>query len=108
MACKCKTKSEKIQSPDYTITPEAECIFCGEKHFSTAMALAHELGYVAVNRQSIIGELVLAQWHIWRKDFQLAESLRDLRHIIQNRRENELKNEWEIISEHFDKLIKEK
>ena len=76
----------------HNVRPTEECVFCAEKHLATAYALAQENGYADANRYRIIGELVEAQWHIWRKSVQLAEMLRAMRHEIQMR--NEASVDW--------------
>lgn len=67
--------------------PEAQCVACAEKHISYALALSKEAGYVPVNRQRIIGELVAAEIHLYRKWPAMAERVRTLRHCIQDRNE---------------------
>lgn len=67
------------------IRPDEPCVYCAEKHFATAYALANENGYEAKNRTAILGQLVLSQWHLWRDHRDLARRIRDLRHRIQHR-----------------------
>lgn len=106
MACSCRNKKADAVDIPHTVTPTEPCIFCAEKHFSTALSLIQEVGYESPNRQSIIGEIVLAQWHIYRMDYHLAEDLRDLRHLIQNRRETEVTADMlKKISDKFDVII---
>ena len=66
--------------------PTDQCEFCAEKHLSAAHALANESGYAAVNRQSIIGQLALAGWHLWEDHRDLAVKSSALRHDIQHRK----------------------
>ena len=87
------------------VLPTDECVLCAEKHFSTAYALAQESGYGTPNRQRIVGELVLAQWHSWHTDLKLAESIRAIRHLIQQRREAEV--EWAGMLAEIDALATE-
>lgn len=102
MACNCKNK---VDSP-HIIKPNEPCATCAEKHFSTAYALTRECGYEGVNRQHIIGEIVLAQWHIYQKDYHLAELLRAVRHKIQNREEKRITNQsWAEIANRFDAIL---
>ena len=68
--------------------PSTRCVFCAEKHVSTAYALAQERGYEGTNRAWIIGELVLAQWHL--AGGEAAEKLREARHLVQARREKDV------------------
>jgi hypothetical protein len=93
---------EKADTPE-KILPAEECVMCAEKHLSTAYALAQERGYVPVNRQRIIGELVACQWHIWKTNLKLAESIRDIRHLIQHRREVEIF--WEPVLSAIDSEV---
>ena len=82
--------------------PTDECVFCAEKHFSTAKRLAVERGYEGPNRQDVIGEICLAQWHCWHVSPACAESMRKARHLVQLRREGEV--EWAEISRMVDAL----
>ena len=86
------------------IAPAEECVQCGEKHLSTAYALAQERGYETPNRQRIIGELVLAQWHIWKKDLKLAEAMCAVRHLIQYGKIAEV--DWMELLTGMDALVK--
>ena len=70
--------------------PATQCVFCAEKHLSYANALAEEAGYVAINRQRIIGELTAAALHLYKEHAELAEKVRTIRHLIQQRREAEV------------------
>lgn len=72
------------------IYPEDGCVLCAEKHISAAFALAGEAGYVAVNRQRIIGELTACALHLYKEHKELAEKVRAARHLIQQRREAEV------------------
>ena len=74
------------------IYPAEGCELCAEKHLSTAYALAGEAGYVAINRQRIIGELTAAALLLYKDHPKLAESIRAARHLIQNR--NEAAVDW--------------
>lgn len=75
------------------IKPDAECVFCGYKHFCAARAFWREglaSGYTTENRADICGELTAAQWHLWRKDYALAQMIRDIRHLVEHGREAEV------------------
>jgi len=97
-----------------TIAPSEACIFCAEKHLSTAWRLATERGYGGINRLAIIGELVLAQWHIFETDEALAKSIRAMRHIVQQRRKEKiiwdapLRRMNELAAAEAEKIGKEK
>ncbi len=74
------------------IYPAEGCELCAEKHLSTAYALAGEAGYVPINRQRIIGELTTCALHLYKEHAELAEKVRAIRHLIQNR--NEAAVDW--------------
>jgi hypothetical protein len=79
-------------------------VFCAEKHLSTAYALANEIGYENLNRMYIIGELVLSQWHL-KNHKDEAMSIREIRHLVQNRKENEINGTKPM--EMVEKLVEE-
>ena len=100
-----KTDGRKLDVPsgnEHFIKPDELCVMCGEKHLATAYALSQEPGYVPVNRQRIIGELVACQWHIYKVDPALAEEVRNIRHLIQNR--NEADVDWHPLLTAMDAL----
>lgn len=105
MSC-CGKHKEKVATgaPDVErkTLPSDECILCAEKHLATAYALAVENGYESVNRIAIIGQLCLSQWHCWHADIELAKSIRDIRHLIQQRREAEV--DWTPMLAEMDAL----
>lgn len=84
------------------IYPATGCELCAEKHLSTAFALAGEAGYVAVNRQRIIGELTACALHLYKEHAELAEKVRAMRHLIQQRREAEV--DWNPLLAEIDAL----
>jgi hypothetical protein len=85
--CGKHTKERGLPDMPRPILPSDECVLCAEKHLSTAYSLAQERGYADANRQYIVGELVLAQWHLWHVSIRLAEIIRGIRHQIQMRQE---------------------
>ena len=99
MACSCR-HNQKVRDGEEK-RPKSPCIFCAEKHLSTAYALSKEIGYEGINRQWIIGELVLSQWHL-KEHLDEAMEIRKIRHQIQSRREQDVK--WEPILEKIGKL----
>lgn len=101
MSCLCHRKTG---NPTGLVYPDEPCIACCEKHFSQAWDWATEGGYVAVNRQKIIGALASAQAHCWQNHPELAQKLRNLRHRIQAREEIRVP-EWESIAEDIEDLI---
>lgn len=94
MSCCGKHATEKGIGIDTArkFVPTDECVFCAEKHLATAYALAQENFYEAKNRDRAIGELCLAQWHIYHLDMEIAKQMREMRHLIQMRKEKEI--EW--------------
>ena len=82
MTCNCHKKHDA--ELDFSKRPTEPCYLCAEKHLSAAAALARENGYEGANRAMLVGELVLAQWHLWTLDRPLAEKIRDARHAIQS------------------------
>lgn len=119
MGCKCKEKNQrdtsyahidpKILSFNAKTSPIEGCLYCAEKHLSTAAALARELGYIAVNRGYVIGEIVAACWHLngtkIPEAISLADKLRDFRHKIQNRADDKECQDFAPYLEEIDKLI---
>lgn len=81
-----------------TKRPTTRCAYCAEKHFATAYALAREAEsaaeYAEADRAFVIGELVLAQWHLG-KDSPAAAALREARHLVQARRAGEV--DWGML-----------
>jgi hypothetical protein len=59
-------------------------------------------GYVPINRQRIIGELTAAALHLYKAHPELAESIRAVRHLIQQRREAEV--DWHPLLTAMDAL----
>ena len=84
------------------IFPADGCEMCAEKHLSTAFALAGEAGYVAVNRQRIIGELTACALHLFKEHAETSEKVRAIRHLIQQRRETEV--DWMPLLAEIDAL----
>lgn len=103
MSCPCHVKNGK---PTELIYPDEQCLACCEKHFSQAWDWAREGGYVAVNRQKIIGALASAQAHCYQSRMEFAVKLRDLRHKIQNR-EEVAPGEWENLALELDRIVNE-
>ena len=105
MACCGKHKAKVsggLVDMDRRTLPTDECVLCAEKHLATAYALATENGYEGTNRASTIGQLCLAQWHCWHADAKLAEAIRDVRHLVQQRREAEV--DWSGVIIRMDGL----
>ena len=85
------------------IAPDEQCLLCGEKHFSYAMQLANEIGYIEVNTQRIIGELVASQWHIHEKYPEISESIREIRHLIQERTTSQI--DWAFVAKSIHSAV---
>lgn len=86
----------------FSIYPSEGCVMCAEKHLSTALALAGEAGYITPNRQRIIGELTACALHLYKEHAELAENVRAIRHLIQQRRETEV--DWMPLLAEMDAL----
>lgn len=97
-------ENKKPYHDAFEILPDEECIMCAEKHYSYAMELASEIGYIAVNNQKIIGQLVASQWHVAKYDEQLANDMRDIRHLVQERTTESI--DWKPICLRLEELIK--
>lgn len=103
MGCGCGKSGKNSPRADAPgIAPTEPCVFCAEKHLATAYALAQESGYVPLNRARIIGELVASQWHLWRLSLPLAEKIRDVRHLVQRRKESEI--DWPPLLSEMNEL----
>ena len=96
MTCKCNEKRLRDHphphDDNHRTRPDEVCYYCAEKHLSTAATLAKEQGYAGINRGYIIGELVAASWHLYgggKAAAELSAALREFRHRIQSRREDE-------------------
>lgn len=87
-------------------SPTEICLYCAEKHLSTAWAWARERGYEEVNRQAIIGELVSTVDHLPWAEVELAEKIRDARHEIQDSHTKQPQVDWEGLMRDIDKLIR--
>lgn len=94
--CNCENK--------YNKKPDEYCLYCAEKHLSTAMQAYNETGYLDNNRQFIIGQLELARKHLSEND-ELAQKIRELRHKIQDRRIQVFSADWNQICSLFNMYI---
>ena len=93
-----------VDSANHLIRPAEPCVLCAEKHLYTAWALGREFPYMPVNRATIVGELCLCQWHLVTFDLPLAQKVRDMRHLIQKRKEGDIK--WEAPILEMDSLVR--
>ena len=89
MPCNC-VKTNPVATKT---SPRQPCFLCAEKHLSGAAAFAREHGYADVNRAYVVGEIWAAELHLAPSPDPAAQellaALRDLRHRIQSRREDE-------------------
>lgn len=77
----------------------------GELYFATAWRLAHECGYLRPNRSTIIGDIAMAQIHLYKYTYEFAERLRDIRHKIQRTESQLITGEWNILAQNIDTII---
>lgn len=77
----------------------------GELYFCAAFRLAFECGYESVNRAMIVGDLSLAQVHLFRYNYNFAERIRDIRHRIQRSEFNSVSKDWIIMAQNMDVAI---
>lgn len=72
--------------------------------FCVSWRLAEECGYISINRNLIIEKLTIAQIHCYIVNYELAKKLRDIRHLIQYRKENEIGNTWIEIASIYEEI----
>ena len=111
MPCNCyeRNKPDDFDRRHGMTSPREPCAYCAEKHISSAAALAREQGYAGVNRGYVVGELVAACWHLngmGEAADTLAAALRDLRHRIQSRREDETLTDFSPYLVAIDAIIR--
>lgn len=121
MGCSCKEKNKRDTSYAHVepktlafnagTSPIEGCLYCAEKHLATAASLARELGYIPINRGYVIGEIVAACWHLngtkIKKAIELADKLREFRHKIQNRTDDQVCTDFDPYLKEIDELITE-
>lgn len=98
------TSKAVLFEPKDGINMEAHPLI-GELYFCSAFRLAFECGYTAVNRAMLIGDLSLAQVHLYRFNYGLAERIRDIRHRIQRTETNGMGKDWIILAQNIDVAI---
>lgn len=74
--------------------PVGQDIKKSELAFCVAWRLAEECGYISINRNLIIEKLTMAQIYCYQIDYELAKKIRDVRHLIQYRKETEIGESW--------------
>lgn len=77
----------------------------GEMYFCAAWRLAFECGYERPNRQMIIGDLSMAQVHLYKFSYEIAEKLRDIRHKVQRSEQKLISDDWIVVAQNLDVLI---
>lgn len=106
-----KDQQDKLLKMNVGTSPIEGCLFCAEKHLSTAAALARELGYIPINRGYVIGEIVAACWHLngtkIPNAIALADKLRDFRHQIQGRTDDKSCINFDQYLKEINDLIEE-
>lgn len=110
MTCKCHGSKPQSASGNKT-APVEPCLYCAEKHLATAAVLAREQGYSGVNRGWVVGELEAACLHLSGHPDpaarDLSAALRDFRHRIQSRTEDEARTDFSPHLAEIDALIRE-
>lgn len=77
----------------------------GEIYFCAAWRLAHECGYMRPNRSTIVGDLAMAQVHMYRTFYTFTERLRDIRHKVQRTEQQLITGDWNVMAQNLDVLI---
>lgn len=77
----------------------------GEIYFAAGWRLAHECGYMHVNRSMIIGDLSMAQVHLYKYKYDFAERIRDIRHKVQRSEGQFITGEWNVLAQNMDTVI---
>jgi len=112
MPCNCIERNQRdaYHSHDpLTKRPNSPCLYCAEKHIATAAAWAREEGYAGVNRGYVVGELRAACAHLAAisEAATLSDHLRDFRHRIQSRTEDETATDFTPYLLAIDVLIRQ-
>lgn len=94
------TEFEPVDGMDIEAHP-----LIGELYFCSAFRLAFECGYTVVNRPMLIGDLSLAQVHLHKFNYGLAERIRDIRHRLQRSEVNGMGKDWIILAQNIDVAI---
>lgn len=98
------TAGSQLYVPQDGLTYEAHPLI-GELFFCSAFRLAFECGYESVNRSMIVGDLSLAQVHLYRYNYNFAERIRDIRHRVQRSEFTSLAKDWVILAQNMDVAI---
>lgn len=77
----------------------------GEIYFAAGWRLAHECGYMHANRNTIIGDLSMAQVHLYKYKYEFAERIRDIRHKVQRSESQFITGEWNVLAQNMDAVI---
>lgn len=113
MPCTCTERDERETYHSHhplTKRPNTPCIYCAEKHIDTAAADAREYGYEGANRGYVIGEIRAAEIHLHSipdaAAQELCTALRELRHKIQDRREDPASIDFDPYMAAIDAIIR--
>jgi hypothetical protein len=96
--------SEKRNPEKYDSVYETD-IIGAELDFCTAWTLFNECGYYGINRTTITDKITLSQIKCYKIDRKLAEDMRDIRHLIQYRKENTIGDRWINVARKFNERI---
>ena len=96
MACSCHGKKGVAISKT---SPFDQCTTCAKKHIVKAWNLFCEFTYTADNRDAISGQLRNAVDHLMYDHRDLALKVRDLAVVIEEARDDELRDEWAAVLE---------
>ncbi len=94
MSCNCHGKGGIAVTQT---APYDQCSTCAKKHIVKAHELFLEFTYLDDNRDAISGQLRCAVDHLMRAHRDLALKVRDLAVMIEEARDEELRDEWKEV-----------
>lgn len=94
MACNCHGKGGIAVTQT---APYDQCTTCAKKHIVKAWNLFNEFTYTDDNRDVISGQLRNAVDHLMYDHRDLALKVRDLAIVIEEARDAELRDEWDVV-----------
>lgn len=97
--------SSTVEYSSFTQPPAEINPLIGELHFCAAWRLAMECGYEKLNRTTIIGDLTMAQVHLYQFNMKAAQAIRNIRHLIQRSEYRAAKKEWTMLAYNIDTYI---
>ena len=98
MGCGCNSHGKARRAVRITL-PYDQCTTCAKKHIVKAWSLFNEFNYADANRDAITGQLRLAVDHLMYAHQDVAQMARQLAIIIEENRDAELTNEWDLLME---------